>query len=112
MRPSYEMVALLAQPGFAIKDRGVPDIIRHKVGSHKPSGHPAEKPVGLIHKLLNISEFPAGGLIVDPFLGSGTTAVAARETGLRVIGVEADEAYCEMAALRLSHDVLMFGDES
>lgn len=44
LRPSYELVALIARPDFAIPDRGVNDIWRCKVGSYKEHGHPAEKP--------------------------------------------------------------------
>lgn len=106
LRPSYELVALLAQPGFVIPDRGVPDIWRHKVGSYKPNGHPAEKPEGLVRRILQVSEVPAGGLVVDPFLGSGTTALAAASLGLRCIGIEAEERWCELAARRLQQQAL------
>ena len=106
LRPSYELVALMAQPGFAIPDRGVPDVWRHKVGSYKPNGHPAEKPEGLVRRILQTAEIPAGGLVIDPFLGSGTTALAAQSLGLRCIGIEAEERYCEIAARRLAQDVL------
>lgn len=107
LRPSYEMIALLAKPGFAVPDRGVPDVIRHKVGSYKPNGHPAEKPEGLVRRVLGISGHSAGDLVIDPFLGSGTTALAARSLGFRCIGIEAEERWCELAALRLSQDVLL-----
>jgi DNA modification methylase len=107
LRPSYEMVALLAKPGFAVPDRGVADVIRHKVGSYKPNGHPAEKPEGLVRRILRITDLAPGSLVVDPFLGCGTTALAARSLDLRCIGIEAEERWCEEAARRLSQGVLM-----
>jgi len=107
LRPSYEMVALAAKSGFSIPNRGVPDIIRHKTGGHKPTGHPAEKPVGLVDRLLEISDIPQSAHILDPFAGSGTTAIAARHRGIRTTLVEADERYCELIANRLSQGVLL-----
>ena len=109
LRPSYELIALLCGEDFAIKDRGVPDIIRHQVGSYKESGHPAEKPLGLVARLLELSSLPPGSLVVDPFLGSGTTARAAKDAGLRYIGIEAEERYCEIAARRMGQEVLDLG---
>lgn len=106
LRPSYELIALLAQPGFTVPDRGVADVFKHKVGSYKEHGHPAEKPEGIVAKCVDVSELVAGALIVDPFLGSGTTAKVAKDRGYRFVGVEAEERYCEIAARRLSQEVL------
>lgn len=106
LRPSYELCALLAGEDFTVPDRGVPDIWRHKVGSYKASGHPAEKPHGLVRRILEVAAVPKGELVVDPFLGSGTTLVAAKSLGMRAIGIEAEERFCEMAASRCSQDVL------
>ena len=70
--------------------------------------HPTEKPPGILAPLIEYA-CPPGGLVVDPFAGSGSTLDAARATGRRAVGVEIDEAYCEKAARRLSQGVLTAG---
>jgi site-specific DNA-methyltransferase (adenine-specific) len=64
--------------------------------------HPTEKPLGIVTPLLTYA-CPEGGLVVDPFAGSGSTLDAARQSGRRAIGIEAHEPYAEAAARRLSH---------
>lgn len=61
--------------------------------------HPTQKPVGLMQWCIEKSR--AAGLILDPFMGSGTTLVAARNLKRRAIGIEIEEKYCEIAAKRL-----------
>jgi site-specific DNA-methyltransferase (adenine-specific) len=63
--------------------------------------HPTEKPVTLLHTLLSVV-VPPGGVVLDPFVGSGSVLVAARDLGRRAIGIDSDERWCEQAARRLS----------
>jgi site-specific DNA-methyltransferase (adenine-specific) len=63
--------------------------------------HPTEKPLSLLENLVTYA-CPLGGLVIDPFAGSGSTLDAARQTGRCAIGIEANEEYAERAALRLS----------
>jgi DNA modification methylase len=107
LRPSYELVALFAHTGFSLDDRGLPDIWQAKWSSLKPNGHPAEKPVALISRLIRES---AAHSVLDPFCGSGSTLAAAKALGYPSVGIEAEERWCEVAARRLSQGVL-FGAE-
>ena len=67
--------------------------------------HPNQKPVHALHPLL-AAFAPSGALVLDPFLGSGSTLRAAKDMGLRAFGIEVDESYCRRAASRLAQDVL------
>jgi len=68
--------------------------------------HHTVKPLGIIVKLLHLGS-EAGDLVLDPFMGSGTTLRAAKDLGRRAIGIEIEERYCEIAAKRLQQGVLL-----
>ena len=63
--------------------------------------HPTQKPEKLIAKLI-LASCPPGGIVLDPFLGSGTTSVVARKLGRNYIGIEMNEEYCCWAEKRLA----------
>jgi site-specific DNA-methyltransferase (adenine-specific) len=75
----------------------------------KPKGgkHPTEKPVELMRYLLR-SVTPAGGIVVDPFCGSGTTGQAAVLEGFSFVGIEREPAYVEIAKTRIAADTAKF----
>jgi site-specific DNA-methyltransferase (adenine-specific) len=62
--------------------------------------HPTQKPEKLIAKLI-LASCPKGGVVLDPFVGSGTTSVVARKLERHYIGIELDEHYCMVAEKRL-----------
>jgi site-specific DNA-methyltransferase (adenine-specific) len=69
--------------------------------SKEKCGHPSQKPLGLIDKLIACST-DAGDLVIDPFLGSGTTAAAAKKLKRKWLGIEKDANYFKIAKRRLS----------
>jgi site-specific DNA-methyltransferase (adenine-specific) len=66
--------------------------------------HPTQKPVSLMVWCLNL--IPDAQTILDPFMGSGTTLVAAKKLGRKCIGIEISEKYCEVSVKRLSQEVM------
>lgn len=67
--------------------------------------HPTQKPAHLLKTLIGCN---VGDLVLDPFMGSGTTLRAAKDLGRKAIGIEIEEKYCEIAAKRLAQKVLAF----
>ena len=64
--------------------------------------HPAEKPIGVFERLI----MPHPGDVIDPFMGTGASLMAAKRLGRNAVGIEVNERWCEVAATRLSQEVL------
>lgn len=79
-------------------------MIGNKSGRPFKRVHPNQKPVGLMQWCMSLE--PDAEMILDPFMGSGTTLVAAKLEGRKAVGIELSEAYCESAAKRLEQGVL------
>lgn len=96
----WEPILLYGENPFAIDAKQFP--------ANNPdanNGHPCPKPLSLFRWLIKESKATE---VVDPFMGSGTTLKAAKELGVKAIGIEINEAYCEIAVNRLRQGVLQF----
>jgi site-specific DNA-methyltransferase (adenine-specific) len=98
-----EWIALLAKPAFALVDHaasGMGDVWRLGMATDEPE-HPAPFPVSLPTRAIDAT---GARSVLDPFVGSGTTLVAAKAAGIEGIGVEIDERWCRRAAVRSSQE--------
>jgi site-specific DNA-methyltransferase (adenine-specific) len=86
--------------------RGICRAGEENVGRGGPKVHPAQKPVALMRWC--VGHLPKGCLVVDPYMGSGTTGVACIQTGRRFIGIELDEGHFKTATRRIN-DALGIG---
>lgn len=99
--PRHELILLIAKPAFRTNTRSVDDVwtIPFETGGE----HPAPFPLKLARLAVNTTD---AEIVLDPFMGSGTTLRAAKDCGRRAIGIEMDERYCEIAAKRMGQEVL------
>lgn len=79
------------------------DVLTHCCDGHNGWNHPATKPIKLISELCGLC---SSGIVLDPFMGSGTTLLAAKNRNLKAIGIEIERDYCDIAIKRLRQGVL------
>lgn len=82
-----------------------PSFVHNVVGGKEKTGHPTQKPVKLMEDLINIHS-SEGDTILDPFVGSGTTAIACMNTNRNFIGFELDETYYDAANKRVTNHLI------
>ena len=99
--PTQEWIVIIAKPDFRITSTTVNDIWR--IPFETGSEHPAPFPLTLARQAVTTT---TASLVVDPFMGSGTTLRAAKDEGRKAIGIEISERYCEIAVNRLAQGVL------
>jgi len=93
----HEAAYLLAK-GYPCPVRAINDVLRWEYTGNRH--HPTEKPVSALAPIIEAFSRP-GDIVLDPFAGSGSTAVAAHGLGRRYVGIELDVRHCETAAARL-----------
>lgn len=97
-RATHEVIAFLEKGKRRLNDLGAPDVLRVP---RVDGGYPTEKPVELLSKLVDNSSSP-GELVIDPFLGSGSTGEAALRAGRRFAGCDVSPKSVELARSRLA----------
>ena len=90
------------------KAGGNSEIGRAKWKAERQADHPCPKPIKLFQRLIQAFGQDIQTPIIDPFLGTGTTLRAAKELGKTAIGIDIEEAYCEIAAKRMQQEVFDF----
>ncbi|MGL4595101.1 MAG: DNA-methyltransferase [Thermoguttaceae bacterium] len=97
--PTYEVIYLIAKPKFKLvpKANAYGDI--WEFTQEMKNGHPAPFPVALIDRIISST---SAQLVLDPFVGSGTTAIAAMGQNRDFIGIELSPEYCKMAEERIA----------
>ena len=98
MSATHEQAYLLVKGDPALPEHPIQDVLEWQYTGNRL--HPTQKPVGSLKPLIE-AFCPAGGLVLDPFCGSGSTLVAARETGRSFIGIELDRRHWGTAVRRL-----------
>lgn len=101
LRNVFECFLVLLLEQWKRKKTNEPDVWEHAwYPSHRTSGHAAEKPVELMRRACDLI-CPEGRTILDPFMGTGTTGVAAIQGGYSFSGIEREEAYIDIAKKRM-----------
>ncbi len=113
LRDIHEYLLVFTKESFSRLDDGVSDVDKNtfatstrsvwEVGpeSAKRIGHPAPFPVELAKRVIGLFSY-VDDAVLDPFMGSGTTLVAAKDMGRTYVGYEIEQEYCELAIKRLS----------
>jgi len=102
-RGQHEVAYLLGKGKPAVPEKPISDVIDW---TREPDAfHPNQKPVAAIGRVL-ATYAPERALVLDPFMGSGSTLRSAKDLGLSAIGIEIEESYCRKAAARLAQEVL------
>lgn len=99
LRAEHEQAYLLAKGNAPLPRQPMPDVIDWAYTGNRL--HPTQKPVRVLRPLIE-TFCPQGGLVLDPFCGSGSTLVAARQVGLDAIGIELNGEHFHIASMRLA----------
>jgi modification methylase len=101
--PTYEVIYLIAKKNFKLAPKASRFGDVWEFMQEQKNSHPAPFPVALIDRIVSSTN---AKVILDPFMGSGTTAVVAQGLKRNFIGIELSEEYCEMANKRLENNIL------
>jgi len=83
--------------------KGTPEHGTNMTNTPRQNHHPTVKPIELMRYLVRLTKTPTGGVVLDPFMGSGTTGIACELEGREFIGIEREAEYVEIAEKRIAH---------
>lgn len=104
-RASVDHRRAIGAHGYEYTDERLMRSVIRVRSCHGRAVHPTQKPEGILEPLIRYS-CPPGGLVLDPFAGSGSTGLAAQRAGMRFLGVEIAPTFADLARRRLSGDVV------
>ena len=96
--PTYEVIYLIAKPDFKLAPKANAWGDVWKIPQEKKNDHPAPFPIELASRCI---ESVDDGLVLDPFMGSGSTAIAAESNNRQWVGIDISPKYCDMAKKRI-----------
>ncbi len=102
-RGQHETAFLLAKGRPKVRGRKPSDVFEW-TREQEPL-HPNQKPTAPLREILS-AYAPSNGIVLDPFMGSGSTLRAAKDLGMKAVGIEVEERYCRIAAARLAQEML------
>ena len=97
--PTYEVIYLICKPDFRLSDKSNAHGDVWEIPQESKNPHPAPFPVELAERCIQSTK---GGIVLDPFMGSGTTAIAAETCVRPWIGIDISKDYCKMAKERIN----------
>ena len=96
--PTYEVIYLIAKPKFKLAPKANANGDVWEFTQEMNNSHPAPFPISLIERIIGSTN---AEIILDPFMGSGTTAIAALNLGRQFIGIDISKSYCELSEERI-----------
>lgn len=106
--PTYEVIYLIAKPKFKLAKKANAHGDIWEFNQESNNKHPAPFPVELIERIISSTN---ADIVLDPFMGSGTTALAAKNLGRQFVGIDISPEYCEMARQRLDNPISIIKKE-
>ena len=99
---AWESIVVGKKSGAYWGSKYFPNVLKFQAPKGRERIHPTQKPLELMKKLIELTT-KRGGIVLDPFMGSGTTAVACKQLGRHFIGFEISKSFCEIAEKRTSN---------
>jgi modification methylase len=107
--PTYEVIYLIAKPEFKLAEKANAYGDVWEFDQEMKNPHPAPFPVSLVERIISSTK---AKIVLDPFMGSGTTALAAKKLGKIFIGIEISPEYCNLASSRIENDKFIVAESN